>query len=169
MPYCLDTNTFIEAKNRYYGLDFCPAYWDWLDKEASTGQLLCVKPIFDEIVEGKDELAEWIKARKDDQWLCEVDAQEVQASYRVVVAYVESRRAHYTDAAIAKFMSGGDPWLIAYCLAKAHTLVTHERSEPNSKKKVKIPDICNALGVTWISGFEALRQLGAKFVLPKVA
>jgi hypothetical protein len=32
MPYLLDTNVFIEAKNRHYGFDFCPAYWDWLDQ-----------------------------------------------------------------------------------------------------------------------------------------
>jgi len=25
MAYLLDANVFIEAKNRYYGLDFCPA------------------------------------------------------------------------------------------------------------------------------------------------
>ena len=26
--YLLDANVFIEAKNRYYGFDFCPAFWD---------------------------------------------------------------------------------------------------------------------------------------------
>mgnify|MGYP006298525777 CR=1 FL=1 len=30
MAYLLDANVFIEAKNRYYGMDFCPAFWDWL-------------------------------------------------------------------------------------------------------------------------------------------
>jgi hypothetical protein len=23
-------NVFIQAKNLHYGLDFCPAFWDWL-------------------------------------------------------------------------------------------------------------------------------------------
>jgi len=31
MTYLLDTNVFIEAKNRYYGFGFCPAFWDWID------------------------------------------------------------------------------------------------------------------------------------------
>ena len=26
--YLIDTNVFIEAKNRHYGFDFCPAFWD---------------------------------------------------------------------------------------------------------------------------------------------
>lgn len=30
MQYLLDANVFIEAKNRYYGFDFCPAFWNWL-------------------------------------------------------------------------------------------------------------------------------------------
>jgi Domain of unknown function (DUF4411) len=30
MAYLLDADVFIQAKNLHYGLDFCPAFWDWL-------------------------------------------------------------------------------------------------------------------------------------------
>ncbi len=30
MSYLLDANVFMSANNRHYGLDFCPAFWDWL-------------------------------------------------------------------------------------------------------------------------------------------
>jgi len=30
MAYLLDANVFMQAKNLHYGLDFCPAFWDWL-------------------------------------------------------------------------------------------------------------------------------------------
>ena len=30
MAYLLDANVFIAANNLHYGLDFCPAFWDWL-------------------------------------------------------------------------------------------------------------------------------------------
>ena len=30
MAYLLDANVFIQAKNLHYGLDFCPAFWEWL-------------------------------------------------------------------------------------------------------------------------------------------
>lgn len=30
MPYLLDANIFIQARNLHYGFDFCPAFWDWL-------------------------------------------------------------------------------------------------------------------------------------------
>jgi hypothetical protein len=29
MPYLLDSNIFIQAKNLHYSFDFCPAFWDW--------------------------------------------------------------------------------------------------------------------------------------------
>lgn len=28
--FLLDTNVFIEAHQRYYGLDLCPGFWDAL-------------------------------------------------------------------------------------------------------------------------------------------
>jgi hypothetical protein len=30
MKYLLDANVFVQAKNLHYGLDFCPAFWEWL-------------------------------------------------------------------------------------------------------------------------------------------
>ena len=42
MGYLLDANVFIAANNLHYGLDFCPAFWDWLvaatSRSASHGR-----------------------------------------------------------------------------------------------------------------------------------
>jgi hypothetical protein len=37
MAYLLDANVFIAAKNLHYGLDFCPAFWDWLVERQAEG------------------------------------------------------------------------------------------------------------------------------------
>ena len=37
MAYLLDANVFIQAKNLHYGLDFCPAFWDWLIDRNEAG------------------------------------------------------------------------------------------------------------------------------------
>ena len=42
--YVLDSNTFIEAKNRYYGFDIVPSFWNKL-LEISPGNILTIKPI----------------------------------------------------------------------------------------------------------------------------
>lgn len=34
MAYLIDADVFIRAKNLHYGMDFCPAFWDWLVAEA---------------------------------------------------------------------------------------------------------------------------------------
>jgi hypothetical protein len=38
MAYLLDADVFIRAKNLHYGLDFCPAFWDWLMSEVRISQ-----------------------------------------------------------------------------------------------------------------------------------
>jgi hypothetical protein len=63
MPYLLDSNVFIEAKNRYYGLDFCPAFWEWLLHENAAGTVLSIEKVGDELEAGEDELADWAEAR----------------------------------------------------------------------------------------------------------
>lgn len=54
MVYLLDANVFIESKNRHYGFDFCPAFWDWLDAQNHAGQVYSVERVADELK--KDDL-----------------------------------------------------------------------------------------------------------------
>lgn len=61
MAYLLDANVFIQAKNLHYGLDFCPAFWEWLVQENGNGKVLSVGQVGDELLAGDDELAEWAK------------------------------------------------------------------------------------------------------------
>ena len=58
--YVLDSNTFIDAKNRYYGFDIVPSFWNKLI-ENSPENILTIKPIEDEIMAGHDELSSWFQ------------------------------------------------------------------------------------------------------------
>lgn len=49
MPYLLDANVFIQAKNLHYGLDFCPAFWDWLIAGNAAKQVFSIEKVGDEI------------------------------------------------------------------------------------------------------------------------
>ena len=55
MAYLLDANVFIQAKNLHYGLDFCPAFWDWLIANNASGQVFSIEKVEDEIAAGGDE------------------------------------------------------------------------------------------------------------------
>ena len=50
-------------------------------------------------------------------------------------------------------MSSADLRLDAPAQALGAAVVTREKSEPNSRKVVKIPDVCNENGVAWTDPF----------------
>ena len=43
MTYLLDTNIFIESKNRYYGFDIAPGFWEWLNIVMTNGDINSIK------------------------------------------------------------------------------------------------------------------------------
>jgi hypothetical protein len=49
MPYLLGANVFIQAKNLHFGLDFCPAFWDWLIQGNAAKQVFSIEKVGDEI------------------------------------------------------------------------------------------------------------------------
>ena len=50
MPYLLDANVFIQAKNLHYGMDFCPAFWDWLIEGNAAKQVFSIEKVGNEIL-----------------------------------------------------------------------------------------------------------------------
>ena len=69
MAYLLDANAFIEAKRRWYGFDFCPAYWQWLERANARQAVFSIERVADEILAGDDELVPWIQARGESFFL----------------------------------------------------------------------------------------------------
>ena len=47
----------------HYGLDFCPAFWDWLIESNAAGKVFSIEKVEDEIDAGADELADWASDR----------------------------------------------------------------------------------------------------------
>jgi hypothetical protein len=158
--YLLDANIFITAKNLHYGFDFVPAFWEWIDQGHVAGILCSTDKVRQELVVGADELSDW--ARKRSALFLAPDASTL-LSLRAVTQWASS--GDFTPAAISEFLSVADFELVAYAHAHTHTVVTHERPNPLSKRRILIPDACDALGVPWIGPFEMLRQTGAQFVL----
>ena len=75
------------------------------------------------------------------------------------------QNAPHRDDAKRVFLSGADPFLIAYAKAHNHIVVSHEVYVESERKKVKIPAVCRELNVPYNRTFEMLRQAGASFVL----
>lgn len=160
MAYLLDANVFIEAKNRFYGLDFCPAFWDWLIAENAAGRVLSIEKVGDEIRAGEDALAEWAADRGDGFFVRPTPDVLVALGQASDWAIAEA----YEPAAVATFVEGADCYLIAHALASGHDVVTLEVASAG-KKRVKIPNACIGLGIRCLTPFEVLRIERARFVL----
>ena len=153
MLYLLDANVLIRAPS--YCLDQVPQFWKWRLGMAKAGN---VKMPF-----------RFTRNRRRKRPSAHVDLrvahQEGAHSYQEVDAdlfdKVMSRYGtDLTDSDLEKI--GRDPLLIAYALAASdRVIVTKEVSKPSKKgANRKIPDVCNDLGVKWMTDFEFFRTLG---------
>jgi uncharacterized protein DUF4411 len=161
MAYLLDANVFIQARKLHYGLDFCPAFWDWLVRENAAGRLYSIEKVGDEIKAGTDELSDWADARGEAFFL-KPDAAVVPALGRVSTW---ANGQQYEQAAVSTFLQIADYYLVGHALGHGHTVVTHEIAS-TSRKRIKIPDACIGVGLKFMSPFEMLRTCRARFVLP---
>jgi hypothetical protein len=162
MAYLLDANVFIQAKNLHYGLDFCPAFWDWLVARNATGDLFSIERVKDEIEAGADELATWATSRTP-AFFVSPDA-SILPALGSVSAWATG--AGYEQAAVNTFLQVADYYLVAHALAHQHTVVTHEIAS-TSRKRIKIPDVCIGLRIRCMTPFEMLRRERARFILER--
>lgn len=162
MAYLLDADVFIRAKNLHYGLDFCPAFWEWLVVENAAGRLFSIEKVGDEVQAVGDELSDWAEARGTGFFL-RPDA-GVFPALAAISTWAAGQR--YEPAAVNAFLQVADYYLVAHARAGDHTVVTHEIPSA-SIRKIKIPDACISLGIKCMTPYEMLRRERARFVLGK--
>jgi hypothetical protein len=160
MTYLLDANVFIQAKNLHYGLDFCPAFWEWLICSNKAGSVFSIENVADEIKAGGDELSDWAKPLGNDFFL--PTTLDMMPSLSAVSEWAASQ--DYESSAVHTFLSVADYYLVARALSGGHVVVTHE-VPANSRYKIKIPNVCVGLGVKFMTPYSMLRREHARFVL----
>ena len=160
MSYLLDANVFISANKLHYGLDFCPAFWEWVTHKGHTGAVFSIDKVADEIEAGQDDLSAW--ARDHAAALFRRTPPSLAPQFAAVSTWAMSQQ--YTPAAVNTFLMAADFYLLAHALAGGHVVVTHEVLS-NSPVRIKIPNACLGLGVRFMTPFQMLRTEGARFVL----
>lgn len=160
MAYLLDANVFIQAKNLHYGLDFCPAFWDWLIASNQQQKVYSIEKVGDEIEAGNDELAQWAEKRGPEFFL-KPDSAMLSALGKVSAWATDQG---HDPAAVNTFFQVADYYLVAFAVAHGHTAVTHEIASP-SMKRIKIPNACINLQVKCVTPYEMLRREKARFIL----
>ena len=164
MSYLLDTNVFIEAKNRHYGFDFCLAFWEWLVKRNISQRVFSIDKVADEIAAGDDGLKAWAQKQGTGFFLM-TDA-NFGAQFRKVSKWAGSQ--NYEQGAISTFLQVADYYLVAHALAGKCVAVIHELPS-DSTRRIKLPNICAGLDLRCINPYEMLRRENARFVLGRSA
>ena len=143
-------------------MNFCPAFWDWLDKQSQIGQVMSIDNVYLELTDSNDELSVWAKEKRSH--FIPVSDTDTQNKFTEIANFVVSQSSK-SQADIANFLSKADPWIIAKAATMGAIVVTHEALVPENSKKVKIPNICKAFSVEYINTYQLLLKLEANFVL----
>lgn len=157
MRYIFDTNIFIRSKNEM-PMDVWPTFWRKMTQWIQAGTVCSSEEVRKEIGRGKDELTEWMRDNAPETFY-------VGMSVAAWERFAETQNwaqgnAVYTDGAKRDYASVADAYLVATAAAEAMTLVTYETADPQCRRRVKIPDACNALGVRCCDLNTMLRELG---------
>lgn len=140
-------------------MDFCPAFWQWLEIANQNGIVLSVQEVADELED--EELVEW-KSEAGKNLFMPTDP-AIGDTLHKISDWVQSKP--YLESAAQEFFSNADPYLIAHAKIIGAIVVTHEISAPHSKKDIKIPDVCNEFRIECIDPFEMLRREKPRFIL----
>ncbi len=166
MPvYVLDSNFFIQAHRFHYPIDVASGFWNKVQQLANAGTIISIDKVKGELYDKNDALEAWCRANLPRDFF--KSTAEVVTEYGRVTAWAVSRVDHYLPMALNEFLSAdeADAFVVAYCLADPSNriVVTQEISQPNRKNKVKIPDVCIAMHVSYVNTINMFRQLGETF------
>ncbi len=162
--YLVDSDVFITAKNLYYSFDLCPGFWESVVHHHREGRVFSVDRVRGELLAGHEteDLVRWVRDEVPDGFFLPVDTDAVVSTYTDIMMWVQ-RHPRYFDHAKAKFATGADGWLVAYALVHGATVVTNEQSAPDSRREVKLPDVCDQFTVPRDNTFAMLRALNVQF------
>lgn len=161
-PFLLDSNFFIQAHRMHYPIDVVPGFWRKVIDLANDGFITSIDKVFSEIAMGKDDLYDWCIANLTPDFF--QDSRSAITQYQDLANWAVSKATHYSSAALNDFLDANeaDAWLVAYAKANNNIIVTHEVSDPQSKKRIKIPDAGYA-PVECVNTIEMFRRLGQTF------
>lgn len=157
--FLFDTNVFIQAKNLHYQFSFCKGFWDWVAAGHAHGLFFSSKKVYAELMDGRadDEARAWARKIPSSFFLEDAKSQAVMDCYADVIRWAYQSQ-QYTSAAKAEFSSENiaDAFLVALAKYGDYTIVTQEKSSPESKKKIFLPDAARANGVKTVLIYDLL-------------
>ncbi|HCE58071.1 MAG TPA: DUF4411 domain-containing protein [Prolixibacteraceae bacterium] len=156
--FCLDANVLIQPWQKYYNPKFCPEYWKILIELGKREIVFIPELVYEEIARTEDELSKWLKASK-------IPIERISESVTICL-----QKIYTTDPEHKKLVDNirgrslADPWVIAHAMDRNAIVVTKESKETAlNSKRIKIPNVCENMGIEWIDDFQLIERLGIQF------
>ena len=148
MKYCIDTSAILDGWVRYYPPDVVPGLWEKLENLISNGQLIATEEVLYELEKKKDDVYKW--AKKHEKMFVPIDE-------KIQLIVTEILKKHKKLVDTRKNRSMADPFVIALAKIENCKVVTGEQPT-NNLDVPKIPDICRAIGISYISLLQLCRE-----------
>lgn len=158
MEYLFDTNIFVESKKNL-PMDIWPTFWTKMVMLIKSGKIHSIDKVKEEIDKGGDELTDWIHKHAPRGFFLKQDS-FVMAKMTETIDWAQNNPVGFSQSAISDYVNVADSYLVATAAAKKMVLVTYEKSNPQRRNRVMIPDACIAIGVRSCDLNTALRELG---------
>ena len=156
--YCLDANVLIQAWQKYYNPKFCPNYWEILIYLGKNGIIFIPELVYEEITRTEDDLSRWLKGSK-------IQINKINEPVTICLQKIYAAEpTHKNLVDNTKARSLADPWIIAHAMHENATVVTkEEKVTALNSTKIKIPNVCDNMGIRWINDFQFIEELDIKF------
>lgn len=160
--YLLDSSCLVQAHRAHYPMDVFPSFWTRIGAEIAHGKVLVLDKVVKEISRNKDVLWNWLEPQ-----MTLITAPKSVEEEPILVAYGRimmwsAGNPQYSPQAKEDFAAFeyADPWLVACASAEGLTVVSQEKSAPDSKREIKLPDACAQFNVRHIDTLSFLREIG---------
>lgn len=160
-PFLLDATFFITAHRTTYPLDVFSSFWGKIKVMAGAGQICSIDKVKNELFKNEDALKTWCEQNLPEDFFKFSDTSFTE--YAQIVNWAYSKLDNpYTQSALDIFMDAeeADAFLVAFAKKHSLVIVTNEVSAPDSKRNVKLPDVCQAFGVCSILPVQLFREWG---------
>jgi glyoxylate utilization-related uncharacterized protein len=156
--YCLDANVLIQAWQKYYSPKFCPGYWNVLNHLGQKKKIFIADEVYKEITRTEDDLSKWLKASK-------IPVRKIDSNVTRCLQEIYAKDpTHKMLVDNTKNRSLADPWVIAHAMNEHAVVVTkEEKITALNSPKIKIPNVCDNMGIVWMNDFEFLSELNIRF------
>lgn len=148
MKYSIDTSAILDAWIRYYPPDVMPGLWKQLEELIDNGQLIATEEVLYELEKKEDGAHEWAKNHGN---------MFILTDEKIQLEVIEILKDYKKLIDTRKNRSGADPFVIALAKIEDCKLITGEKPT-NQLKRPHIPDVCEAIGITYINILQLCRE-----------